>query len=377
MFGPDLGNWMMMMMQPRRLTLTLGATALLVLLTSATAQADLTNRLTKEEAACNALQLDHLLGRVSAGDGILKSNQLPKTAFVTYSNPEGFYEGLALTNQDWRLDPLLPSPPPTPERYLAFHLNPSIRTLLLNPARPPVGQIALGREQASSNLVASGGPYDLTVKINPTLNPDPPSQDLLEINNFEVPAASQPYNGFLANNTKPGRGLDQDGLLTSCHEKLTDFDRQIFALLQRMVRLTTYIQEEGQYGDSEIAIFRGEEEHTYRLTIYPLGTPGVSPAQGHVAIEIQLAWAAEGRLVSGTLRVLPPCGGPVRLDCSASNAITRVFLISPIFGGAEKWPDSLQSNEVYFDGLGGGISGPATYDFEALLAGTTWNSPVP
>ncbi len=360
-------------MQPKILVLT----TLLTSLTAGMAQAQLTNSLTTEEVGCNARQLDLLLGRVSAGDGVLQSNQLPKTAFVTYSNPDGFYEGLALTNQDWRIDPLLPSPPPTPERYLAFHLNPSIRTLLLNPARPPVGQIALGREQASSNLVTSGGPYDLTVKINPTLSPVPPAQDLLEINNFEVPATGQPYNGFLANSTKPGRGLDQDGLLTPCHRKLTNFDRQVFALLQRMIRVTTFIQEEDQYGDTEISVFRAEEEHTYRLTIYPLGTPGLSPPQGHVAGEIKLSWTDSGRLTAGTLKVLPACGGTVKLDCSASDAITRIFLISPVFGGAEKWPDSLQSNEVFFDGLGGGISGPATYDIEALLAGTDWSSPEP
>lgn len=359
------------MMIRNHLALFLGTVALLV---STVGHAELTNHLTSSEVACNARQLDLLLARLSAGDKVLTSQQLPKTAFATYSNQAGFYEGLVLTNQDWRPDPVLPSPPPTPERYLAFYLNPSIRTLLLNPARPPVGQIALGREQASSNFVAPGSLYSLAVRINPTLSSAPPPQDLLEINNFQTPGTGQPYNGFLANSTKPGRELEVDGLLTPCHEKLTGFDRQVFALLQRMLRLTTYIPEEEQYGDSEVAVFRGEEEHAYRLTIYPVGPRG---PQGHVAADLQISWTPEGKLTSAILRVLPACAGVVSLDCSASSAITHIFLISPVFGGVEKWPESLRSNEVVFYGPDGGISGPATYDLEALLAGTTWNPPTP
>jgi hypothetical protein len=359
---------------PRRSIRLWFGTLLAVVLALPANAADLTRPLTKEEVACNSRQLDRLLARVTAGDVVLKPRQLPKTVFVTYSNQEGFYEGLVFTNQDWRLDPLIPSPPSTPERYLAFNLNPSIRTLLLNPVRPPVGQISLSREQSSSNLVAPGGFYDLTVKINPTLSAAPAPQDLLEINNFEIPAAGQPYNGFLANSTKPGRGLEHDGLLTPCHEKLTDFDLHVFAVLQRMIRVTISIIDEGQYGDSEIALFRGQEEHTYRFNVYPLGTPGIAPPQGHVAGEIRLTWTAEGKLISGTLSVFPPCAEAPDLDCSTSPGVTRIFLISPIWGGMVKWPNSLRWNEVFY---GGGPAEPATYDLEALLADTRWNPPSP
>jgi hypothetical protein len=113
----------------------------------------LTQRLTKAEVDCNARQLDRLLARVSTGVVNLQPFQPPKIVIVSYSNKDGFYEGLAFTNQDWRRDPFTGLPPPTPERELAFHLNPSIRRLLLNPARPPVGQVSLGREQASSEGV--------------------------------------------------------------------------------------------------------------------------------------------------------------------------------------------------------------------------------
>ncbi len=337
----------------------------------------LTRHLTRADVDCNASQLDRLLTRLSTGVIHLQEFQLPKTVIATYGNRLGFYEGLAYTNQLWRLHPVGIPSPPTPERYLAFHLNPSIRTLLLNPARPPVGQIALGREQASSNLVAPGGFYDLAVKINPTLNPAPLAQDLLEINNFEIPLPGQPYNGFLANSTKPGRGLELDGLLSPCHDRFTDFDRHVFAVLQRLLRMSVFVQEEQQYGDMNVAIFRGEDEHTYRFNIYPLGTPGLSLGQSHAAGEIQLTWTSQGRLTSGTMRFFPECSGAPRLDCSATPAIVRAFLIPPIFGGSELWPHEASLHEVISGGTGGSVEGPATYDFEALLAGTDWNSPVP
>ncbi len=348
----------------------------LVAWTSPVHAGGLTQRLTAAEVACNAQQLDRLQARISTGAIQLREFQLPKTVMVTYSNEHGYYEGLALTNQNWRTDPFTGLPPPTPERYLSFHLNPSIRTLLLNPDRPPVGQISLGREQANSNLVTPGGPFDLSVMINPTLAASAPRQDLLEINNFVIPAQGEPYNDFLANSTKPGRGLEQDGLLTPCHNKLTDFDRHVFALLQRMLRTEGYIEEEHQLSDNSVVIFRGEEEHTYRFTIYPLGTPGLSPPLNHVAGELQLAWTPEGKITSGTMRVRPRCSGTPDLDCSSTLALVAAFLIPPVFGGNELWPAAAYQNQIYFLGVGE-ISGPATYDMEALLAGTDWNSPAP
>jgi hypothetical protein len=227
-----------------------------------------------------------------------------------------------------------------------------------------------------SNLVTPGGPLDLSVTINPTLAATPSTGDLLEINNFEVPAPGEPYNGFLANSTKPGRGLEQDGLLTPCHDKLTDFDRHVFALLQRMLRTVGYVEEEQLPGDIKIAIFRGEEEHTYRFTVYPLGTPGLAPPLLHVAGELQLEWTPEGRITSGTMRFRPRCSGSLTLDCSSTTALVEVFLIPPVFGGNELWPDEAYRHSIGFLGEGE-ITGPATYDFEALLAGTTWNLPVP
>jgi hypothetical protein len=353
---------------------------LAVVLLSATAggATPLTNPLTAEEVACNERQLDNLLERITFGDPVIDYNQIPKTLIVSYSNSQGFYEGLALTNEDWRTLPFgVPPFPPPPEHYLAFNLNPSLRTLLLNPARPELGQVSLNREQSSSNFVEPNGYFDLSVKLDPSLRGSP-SPDPLEINNFEEPATGEPYNDFLANSTKPGRGLDQDGLLTPCHNRFTDFDRHVFAVLQRMVRLQTRSYTIFILLDIKMAIFRGEQPNVYRINVYPIDAynpaipnPRVS---GQIALELELSWTEGGRLVKGLLRGLPVCQGEERLGCTYSDAGTHVYMMSPVRGGTEvrlRVSDSL----VYEPDISPDYNVPAVIiDMEEFLRDTTWNS---
>ncbi|HET9209534.1 MAG TPA: hypothetical protein VFR03_04015, partial [Thermoanaerobaculia bacterium] len=203
----------------------------LVLGSRLVAAQELTAPLTPPQVACNEGQLNRLLSRTTSTGAPLENNAAPAlTTLVSYSNSLGFYDGLALTNEGVRCNPGLP-PPGQPEYYLAFNINPSLRTLLLNPKRPELGQVELSREETSSNLVNSNDNTRINLTVNPTLA-DAATTGLLAINNFVVPAAGAPYNGFIASSTKPGRGLTQDGLLTPCHAAFTAQDRKIFAILQ-------------------------------------------------------------------------------------------------------------------------------------------------
>jgi hypothetical protein len=345
--------------------------------TASAAAQSLTNQLTAEEVACNETQMAKLLERTTFGDPIVAYNQLPKTLIVSYSNPYGFYEGLALTNQDWRLGPFgVPPFPPPPEHYLAFNLNPSVRTLLLDPRRPMLGQVALNREQSGSNFVTPGGYFDLAVKIDPTLKGSI-KPDLLVINNFLVPSLRKPYNGFIANSTKAGRGLTQDGLLTSCHTRFTDFDRHVFAVLQRLIRASTRSYSIFIVLDLKIAVFRGERPNLYRVNIYPIDAyspeiPDPRPS-GQVALEIEVSWTQEGRLKTATLRGLPRCEGGQRLGCTLSEAATEIYLIPPVLGGTEYLQG--HSEGVIHDPANGiEFTPPAIVDLESLLVNSTWNS---
>jgi hypothetical protein len=341
----------------------------LALASSAAMAAELTQALTAEEVACNEKQLERLLQRMKAGKEIYwPLPQLPTTLLVSYSNAAGFFDGLLATSQYFRVDIGQVPPEQAVEHYLAFNLNPSVRSLLLNPARPELAQVGLNREQSSSNLVEPGGYYDLTLELDPTLG----GGDSLVINNFAEPPAGEPYNGFLGNSTKPGRGLIADGLLKPCHGKLTDFDRHVFSVLQRMVRglvIDLFLAP-----DSEFSIFRGSEPHTYRINYYPVFAH--YETRGHLAVEIQLDWTPQGKLTSARWTALPACTSAAEPGCTALAEISPgVYLIPPVLGGVTPYPNDSLRNGVFFLWQQG-PSAPVVLDMEALLAHTTWNEPV-
>lgn len=330
---------------------------------------ELTKPLTAEEAACDERQLEALLQRMNAAKvGEYDPPELPKILLVSRVNGGAGYDGLVATSQNFRLD-LTQGPPTqdTAERYLAFNLNPAIRTLLLNPDRPELAQVGLNREKSNSNLVQPGGYFDIALTLDPTLG----TGDRLIINNFEEPPIGGIYNGFRANDTKPGRGLTVDGLLTPCHQKLTELDRHVFSILQRLARandLNAFLDP-----DMEAAIFRGEDPHLYRINFYPVYE--AQEVLGRVAVELRILWDEHGRLTTAEARTLDPCTAAGQLGCtSLERRAIRWFLIPPVFGGIEKYAEA----EVLEGGtfLWPDVSPPRTLDLAALLAGTTWNEPV-
>jgi hypothetical protein len=329
---------------------------------------DLTQPLTAEEVACNEGQLERLLRRMNSAQEAYRTPQLPNNLLVTYSNSVGFYEGLVATSRWFRLGPGEAPPVPPYEHYLAFNLNPSIRTLLLNPRRPALSQVSLNREQSSSNFVAPDSYFSLTLRLKQILG----SGETLVINNFAEPAVGEPYNGFLANSTLPGRGLSADRLLAPCHEKFTEFDRHVFAILERMARALAL--NVALLPDSEISIFRGEAPNAYRVNVYPI-YEGLEE-RGRLATELAISWTTSGKLESAAMRILPDCTAEGQNGCTALRSASPVlFLIPPVAGGSEQYPSDASKNGVFYV-WNEGPSAPKSIDLGALLAHTTWNRPI-
>ncbi len=319
--------------------------------------------LTPEQVLCNELQLERLLGRLAA------SGPMP-SILVSYSDDGALYDGLLVANQHALGETLVP------EHHLAFHLNPTIRDLLVNPRRPPLGQVALTREQSASTLVDPGDPGFLELSANPTLMADPPAEGLLRINNLRSP------EGALAASTLPGRGLALDGLLTPCHDRFTIFDRRMFALLQRLVRAQAVLAlPPSAFIESslDVAIFRGEAPGVYRLNAY--GSPG-PPA---LAVELEVEADVAGRLLRGTLRMLPPCTAEGERGCSAlsppaaGDQVYTLRLIRPLFAPNELWqPGDPGTGAVTWDEEFPPDELPSVVlDLGLLLRDSTWNRPLP
>jgi len=335
----------------------------------ATEGRELTNPLTAEEVACNELQLEQLLQRMSgAKGGEYHPPELPTYLLVSYSNANGFYDGLVATSEFFRLNVGQIPPADSYEQYLAFNINPSIRTLLLNPDRPELAQVSLNREQSSSSLVEPGPWYNIVLKLDPTLGGGEP----LVINNFVEPPIGSGYNGFLANSTKPGRGLIADGLLTPCHDKLTDFDRHVFSILQRVSRANDL--DEFLQPDRKVAIFRGEDPHVYRLNFYPIYQ--YLEERGRMAVELRVEWDDQGRLTTAESKIRRACTAEGQLGCtSLQDRQLRWFVIPPVFGGKEYYDNGATQSGGFFL-LPDNPSDSRTINFTTLLAATTWNEPV-
>jgi hypothetical protein len=331
-----------------------------------------THPLTAEEVACNQAQLNRLLNRLSLRASVPDTTSHTRELAVTYSDERAFYEGLGIVGQDFFSGQL------TPESELAFNLNPSLRDLLANPARPPLPQISLSREAAASNFVKPTNPHAFTLLLNPRLSGTPSEADLLLVNNFEVPAVGQPYNGFRETSAGPGRGLAADSLLDPCHLDLTPFDRRIFALLERMVRTTADLFSRATLSrfDTQVAIYRGEDPHTYRVDVAPLGSVSLPAEDPRMVVAIRIDWDADGRLTTGHLEVLPVCATPGGMDCSGQNlnrfSDVTLRLIPPVFPGFQTWSDRDPRVKSVTGGTGR-VPVPVDVDFAALLSGAAWN----
>ncbi|HYH46794.1 MAG TPA: hypothetical protein VEG34_14005 [Thermoanaerobaculia bacterium] len=332
----------------------IAAIAALVASAPAAAQ-DLTHPLTAAEVECSELQLERLAARFAVEPGEARTANL--LLAPGFGDPS--YQGLAVASQTGTAAMVLP------ERHLAFHVA-QVRSLLANPARPPLGQVSLTREEPASNLVPPASVDTLTVVLDPSLTPPAPALQAV-IDNVTEPAGR-------GTATRPGRGLEEGGLLTPCTGRLTPFDRQVFALLQRLVRVETRFFFGGfQETDSLITLFRGADPHVYRLNAYG-GT------DGKVAVEIEVGWTPDGRLTTAALRLLPQCPVLVRTPgCTDKFAVrpveTRVWLAPPVLGGAGTWSkDDPRTAQLFHATPAGTWITEDTADLAALLTGTAWTA---
>lgn len=332
------------------------------------AAADFNQVLSESEVACDEMQLARLLERMSGGYAVYHSDQIARTTFVTYSNSVGFYEGLVVNNQWWHFGSFLPQAPP--ETYLAFHINPSIRPLLLNPSRPQLGQVALVREEPGSNIIEPHPFLRIDLSLNPTLGTG--GVGALVINNIRAPAVHDESESGVSSSVKPGRGLSMDGLLDSCHGKFSDFDRHIFAILPRIIR-PVIANQAAFLEDTEVSVFRGRQVNSYRLNVYGIENAG-APPMARVALELTVEWNESGQLTTGVLRILPACAPGQSLGCTQGGTTEGgVLVIPPILGGTTIWStgDPRVRHVSYFQNEPGA---PAQIDFTALLGESTWNS---
>jgi hypothetical protein len=326
------------------------------------------NTLTGTQVACNENQLMDLLERMTVSHPAGVTNARSTTLFLTYSNMFGFYEGTVVSNQS----PLVAANAgaAAPETLLAFHINPSVRRLLLNPTREPLDQVSLEREDTASNFVAPNSPNAVILALNPTLASNEEAGNArLQINNFLMPATGQTCNGFLSTSIRPGRGLTQLGLTTPCHTAFSALDRTVFALLQRMLRVQ--IGGAGGARDSEIAIYRGEEPQTYRIDIYPVAADGTT-SLGRVALLLTVETDGAGAATGGQLALLDACTGGATSGCSDAAVPVQVFLFPPVFAGTQVRLSTAAA--VTLNATPGATgAAPVDIDFGQLLAGTTWN----
>lgn len=339
----------------------------LILAVPAFAQTGFDNTLTAAQVACNETQLQRLLERLDL-DPAGSNNPNPDrdfTLFVTYSNEFGFYEGLAVSNQTPLRATNASGGAQSAEHFLAFHINPSIRSFLTNPARTPLAQVSLEREESASTFVGQqNNPNALSVTFNPTLDLTG-TDGLLEINNFQATGASCTLARTLA--TKPGRGLVTAGLANNCHTGFSEFDRTMFALLQRMLR----VDVGGPFGgDAEIAIYRGEDPLTYRIDIYPLNNQGQATA-GKLALLLSVDISPQGDLQTGQLRVLAECAGGQTSGCTSTEIPIEVYLFPPVFGGSQVRLTSGASFLLDFDPATS--TAPVDLSWTPLLTGTAWD----
>lgn len=287
---------------------------------------------------------------------------------MTYSNPYGFYEGMVVGEPLYRRDqvPQVPTlPGPGPEHQLGFHLNPSVRELLLNPARTPLAQVSLTREASTSSLVSAGDPFAVVLSLDPSLDPTSGGHgpgDLV-IDNLAAPGPDGPPR---AADTKPGRGLTDAGLTQLCHPNLQPLDRRVFAVLQRTLRVDVADPVRGLRYDTRIAVYRDEPPDQYLADVFVVDPETGAMRPTPLVARIQVAVDASGRLAAGHL------GVPVHQLTDDPPVVGSVFITPPLFGGV----DDQYAPAVSYP-VGGPVpAAPETFwdfDWRDVLAATAWN----
>lgn len=336
----------------------------------ATAQ---TRPLTSEQVRCNGDQLAALAARTRIarpGGGDSKSIGVA----YTFASRFGDLSGLAYTQQFFRDGQIAE----TPEHHLWFSGNSHEVKMLRNPARPPLPALGLTRNALNSDLVGAGHPDRFGVLIDPTLNgpsggaasDGTPAQALLHLDNLDGPTGR-------ATTTKPGRGLL--GIVGSCHDRFSDADVHVFALLAKTLRAYPFDQR-GESMDSVMAIYRDESSEpaaggtaaVYRIDVHSTDLrTGAEPRRASFTFEVEIS--AGGRLGNARLAALPACGGGLTADCTDPGASAMLVLSEPVVPGAfwsmtPATPSACTADLLGIPGCGSWVE----LGLEEILAGTAW-----
>ncbi len=346
-----------------------------------------TVRLGAEVVACNEAQLEALLERfelVQEPNGPVGGFSPNPLVFVSEGRGALRYRGSEVRNE---AEPHGPLPFVAPgrsdcvdarERMMGFALIVQENQFLLNPERLPVDQVLLARIEPQTNATSIRCPQSLLDTHHLRLGLGSGSDlfsPLLAIDNIrEIPKGGVSEGATPAASTA-SRALRQAGLLARCHESLTAWDFRTFVLLERMIRpYATFIADETvYYHDIEVALFRGEDPHTYRANVYKIGldAEGRGVALGRLAVEMVIGWDEAGRWTTGSARLLPPCLEGQSTGCSTEMGPAFVTFYPPILPdhGLRGDPPNAISVSV---GIPGRPSEVAV-DWGNLLAESVWN----
>jgi hypothetical protein len=297
-----------------------------------------------------------------------------------------------------------------PEADLAFDLLFKERSDVLDPHKPRIPQATLVRRDWGTSFgVDHEGCYsygriflDLTCPTILSLDLAAQAQDQLKpqlpiyLNSASAAAPGRTGLGAqpIASATGRGPGILADRLSEACGGTLTDFDQRMFEILARTILPSYYYVPLSPppvcgatfiYGHT-MTIFRGADPHSYRVNIYAYesvccqydGGPNEFDNLLQVALEFQMNWDGQGRLTTGTMRVLPFCRGGQELDCSPRGGNMGLFILPPIYPGHGEEPPSAFHNAPYLAvnavyPVANVLS--ATINWADILKNTALNSP--
>lgn len=337
---------------PNRALVRLATTAAAFALLAPSGHAEpLGNPLTPEQVACDADRFRRLLWLTDAGAGGVGDR--PWTLFVSPHQSRD-YALLAVANQ-WPMpvqdEPLAPHR--EPELQLAASLGPAFRPIANNPARRAAPAVMLVRDNANSTR--QGGTLGLVFFLNTFFDR---SQGLV------VETDGRAVRRGLFSEMNPFHPFE------ACHDLLTDEDRLVLSVLQRVVRPRSEALAVGDVnaGNQEVAIYRDEEPDRFVVDVYMVSYIHPAPT-GPARFYLALDRDDQGRLSTAHLELPNPAAYESR-----NNDLTDAFFIPPVHPSREVWLEEgaeavrLRVPDDFYDG-------PVTVDLGALLAGSAWNPP--
>lgn len=329
----------------------------------ATAAGAQTVPLTAEDVLCNSRQLGQLAARTAVTRPAGAAAKSVGVAY-TFSSRIGDFSGLAYTQQFTPAGEIAD----TPEHHLWFSTNAHEVRLLRNPARPALPTLSVTRNTLNSDLVPDGHADRFDLVIDPTLDGPATSRGFLHLDNLDGPLAN-------ATSTRPGRGLA--GVVSSCHDRFTEADLHMFALLAKTLRAFPFTGA-GESRDSVMTIYRdtaseptGTGRRTgYRIDVLPLDGADLSE-RSSFTLEVEIG--SNGELGDARLEILPTCGVDGGGRCTGRSASAMLVFSSPVLPGAY-WQMSPATPSACTDDLLDlpGCDRGAVIRLSELLAGSTW-----